>query len=277
MLGATPNLGVRHHHLEQQGKEPAASEHRHNPQEATRRKALLQEMARGGTLDHSQLALVNSSLKDYPLKDLEALRKEGVKIAIASDEQIAHREERSRKRGRDAHVLGFYDMNKKVVYLRDSATKDADAGHVIRHEVGHAVDDVRSRDNSLLDNVANVFKDVFGGEQRGGLQSQNNEEFKNLFADYKNRTKGLRKEGGQLWSSYARINAHEYYAEGMAFYNQGESGRRKLQKADPKLTAISRPRERARSLCLPALGTAAQAALSFNRAPLSAERTGGFD
>lgn len=93
------------------------------------------------------------------------------------------------------------------------------------HEFAHALDDLAAPDPD--------------GE--AVLRSELDEDLQQLHQDYKERVESLPwynrffNFGGGLWSDYATTNPQEYLAEGVRLYASSESGRRQLERDDPKL------------------------------------------
>lgn len=218
-------------------KASASHVHSHSEQVQTndpiRRRRLLQAMLPEG-ISKAQFADWSRALESYDLDQLERLQKGGVKMKLTSKSDAA---EYRRRAGEKSKIpAGHYLSDTKTLYLKKSTLRGKLASDVVGHELGHAVDDIRERDNTSSDRTRNKVKKALGMRGRGNLQSQNDKEFRKLFEGYVERTEGLEKQGdGAMWTKYGRSSASEYYAEGTGLYYGGQEQRELLRKKDPAL------------------------------------------
>ena len=105
---------------------------------------------------------------------------------------------------------GYYTAPDKTVVLRS----DMLYPDMVTHEIGHALDDL-------------------GAPDRDGVrwESEQEPQVRKMYEAYLERSKDPEK----IWSDYARINLHEYYAKGFELYQGPPSERDRLQSLDPDL------------------------------------------
>jgi hypothetical protein len=215
------------------GTKPAAN------QSATRRDEVLRDMLNENGFSSDDFRKLSNSLSNYSVEDLEGLKEMGVKIGEATQDQLEQTTRRMRSRfGKGASPAGWYNEARNELLLKPGILDQKIGSHVIHHELGHAMDDLRQEDPSFLGRLGTGLQRLAGADIRSsGYESTKDREFSKLYDGYLERTKGMKREGGTLWSNYARTNAAEYYAEGMALYTQGGEKRQRLARLDPELFA----------------------------------------
>lgn len=225
------------------GEAHAKHSHTHPSDRPTDRKArdsILRGMLDNRGFSDDQFRKLSKTLDHFPLADLEGLRQMGVKIGEATPEEMQRVNARASRGGRRSNVLGFYNEESNRLRLKPGVLNTESARHVVNHELGHAMDDLRKEDPLPVQRAMGKL----GYQVESGYESYSDMEFLKLYDSYKRRTRGLKSEGKVLWSAYARTNAAEYYAEGMALYTQGPKQRQRLAKLDPGLYQYLQARSR---------------------------------
>jgi hypothetical protein len=172
-------------------------------------------------LSRDQQNILAASLSRYDVSTLQNLQREGLRIRLYDSENPPAGGYPGGNSSWDRSTLGFYRGNEKLLCLRQKDFRNGltnDVQDVVHHEVAHAVDDMLHPDNAS--------GRVMATEQDPYMRQ--------LYSNYKNRTAANQ---GYQWSSYAKTNVKEYFADGVEFYMGGSQKREMLRQKDPELYA----------------------------------------
>ncbi|MDQ7826408.1 MAG: hypothetical protein RDV48_26635 [Candidatus Eremiobacteraeota bacterium] len=207
-------------------------------------------------LNDEQKKILAEGLSRYDSSVLDKLKEMGIKFDIYDTKNPPPG---GYPKGSILDDSGTWEDNKAGYYARDSKTvclrQDSFEGgmkedtlNTISHETAHGVDDLLEADQPS------------GGYMGNEMMSFKDETLKMLYAAYNQRCDtyendassqagtGLAGIGGiqdgkgavnesknPNWSSYARTNESEYFAEGMMKYTAGKDSREAFKNADPDL------------------------------------------
>ncbi len=172
-------------------------------------------------LNREQHAILAASLSKYDVSTLQNLQQEGLRIRLYDSETTPAGGYPGGQSEWDRSTLGFYRGNEKLLALRQKDFRNGltnGVQDVVHHEVAHAVDDM-------------LFPDSASGRE---MSTEHDPYMRQLYSNYKNRTAS---NSGYQWSSYAKTNVKEYFADGVEFYMGGSSKREMLRQKDPELYA----------------------------------------
>jgi len=176
---------------------------------------------REAPLTREQQTILAASLSKYDLSTLQSLQQEGLRIRLYDSDNPPVGGYPGGNSTWDRNTLGLYRGNEKLLALRQ---KDFQRGltdevqDVVHHEVAHAVDDM-------------LYPDSARGRE---MSTEHDPYMRQLYSKYKSRT-ALNQ--GYQWSSYAKTNVKEYFAEGVEFFMGSPEKRETLRQKDPELYA----------------------------------------
>ncbi|MBI3924199.1 MAG: hypothetical protein HY319_01535 [Armatimonadetes bacterium] len=180
--------------------------------------------------------IVSTAMLGFNDQEVQLLQRDGVRLEVRSKEHF-QRHDRwfsfnpaavmggyVKKLGDEFQSGGYYSSGSKRVVLREGNVTPG----TVHHELGHALDDAQAGDPNWL---VGRYNYLWGGK-RNPYGSDSDEKLRKLHADYVART-GSKDDPG-IWSSYARTNVTEYYAEAREAWLNPDS-RAQLKQKDPEL------------------------------------------
>lgn len=174
-------------------------------------------------LTDEQVKLLSQDLQTFDLQTLENLKSSGVTIKVADPHNRPPDGFPGGRPDWPDDVGGYYaSKTKTLVFNHDDlaeVTRDDVSGHIVRHEVSHATDDMLMADN---------------GQANPNISSENDQNLVSLFQQYKER---IAANADAAWSGNSQRSPREYMAEGMSFYLGTEEERELLRNSDPALYA----------------------------------------
>jgi len=180
-------------------------------------------------LTNDRQYLLGQSLTSFSPDVLEKLKNAGVQYMIFDENDAPPGRLPNGDSQWPAGAGAFYTRNNNIVSIKGSDLENggsALANYIIHHETGHALDDLLVNDAFNMFNPQgtsfNMFTDSAQGHQDVGTL-------------YNNYLEGTKDGTQQTWSSYAKTNVHEYFAEGVAMYVGSPSQQEQLRRQDPDL------------------------------------------
>jgi len=169
-------------------------------------------------LSGEQKYTMTTALSGFDRETLEGLRKSGVRL-----EAWDYRAPRL-PGDESGSSAGYYAVDESTVVINQDKLKGGVTtftADVIRHELGHAIDD------QLLP----PQKELPAGEKDPVFLSKTDGKVEKSLGNYQQRTQ---ESDGAFWTSYGKQDVREYFAEGVSAYTAQGEKRERFRNADPE-------------------------------------------
>lgn len=173
-------------------------------------------------LSDEQKYTMTTALSGFDKDTLANLRKSGVKLETWDFQ--SNKLPGGERAGLTAG--GYYAMNEGTLVINNNKFDggvNTSATHVIRHEIGHAIDD------KLLPPQA-AQPD---GQKGPSFLSMTDDKITGLYDKYKERSSN--DDVGAYWTSVGKQDVREYFAEGVSGYTATGAEKERLMNKDPEL------------------------------------------